>query len=145
MLTSSFPAFGLGLETATSGIMMREPHDSRAGVFTNQILVDMMVYGTLMGTCCLSTFIIIVYGAGGGNLGEGCNAKYSESCDVVFRARAAVFAEVTWLILISAWEFKSIRRSMFRLDPHQTKSRFPFFKDVVTQTRIPLIHHKDAN
>ncbi|KFY31242.1 hypothetical protein V493_01275, partial [Pseudogymnoascus sp. VKM F-4281 (FW-2241)] len=44
-------------------------------------------------------------------------------------ARAAVFAEFTWLNLISTWEFKSIRRSMFRLDP-SSESRFPFFKDV---------------
>ena len=47
----------------------------------------------------------------------------------VFRARAAVFAELTWLILISAWEFKSIRRSLFRLDPYSTKT-FPLFHDV---------------
>lgn len=130
MLTSSFPAFGLGLETSASDIMKREPHDCKAGVFTKQILVDMMVYGTIMGACCLSTFVIIVYGVGDGNLGESCNARYSANCDLVFRARAAVFAEVTWLILISAWEFKSIRRSMFRLDPYQTEHRFPFFSDV---------------
>jgi len=33
------------------------------------------------------------------------------------------------LILISAWEFKNVRRSMFRLEPDST-SRFPFFRDV---------------
>lgn len=134
MLTSSFPAFGLGLEAATSDIMKREPHDSKAGVFTKQILVDMIVYGTIMGTCCLSTFVIIVYGVGDGNLGTSCNARYSEECNLVFKARAAVFAEVTWLILISAWEFKSIRRSMFRLDPYQTEYKFPFFRDVSNLT-----------
>ena len=75
------------------------------------------------------TFVIIVYGVEGGDLGIDCNTKYSDACDVVFRARAAVFAELTWLILISAWEFKSIRRSMFRLDPY-TESGFPFFKDI---------------
>lgn len=145
MLTSSFPAFGLGLETATSDIMKREPHDCKAGVFTKQILVDMMVYGTIMGACCLSTFVIIVYGVGDGNLGESCNAKYSANCDLVFRARAAVFAEVTWLILISAWEFKSIRRSMFRLDPYQTEHRFPFFSDVGYSSQIPSFVMEKAN
>lgn len=130
MLTSSFPAFGLGLETASSDIMRRPPHDSKRGVFTKQILVDMLVYGTIMGGCCLTTFVIIVFGFGDGNLGVNCNATYSDECDLVFRARGAVFAELTWLILISAWEFKSIRRSMFRLDPYQTEHKFPFFKDV---------------
>lgn len=130
MLTSSFPAFGLGLEAASSDIMKRPPHDSKRGVFTKQILVDMIVYGIIMGGCCLTTFVIIVFGVGNGNLGVNCNATYSAECDLVFRARGAVFAELTWLILISAWEFKSIRRSMFRLDPYQKRHRFPFFKDV---------------
>lgn len=75
------------------------------------------------------TFVIIIYGVESGNLGVDCNTNYSDVCDPVFRARAAVFAELTWLILISSWEFKSIRRSMFRLDP-DTESGFPFFKDV---------------
>lgn len=131
MLTSSFPAFGLGREKASSDIMRRPPHDNKRGVFTLQIIVDMIVYGIIMGTCTLLTFVIIVYGPGNGNLGLDCNRKHSESCDVVFRARAAVFAELTWLILVSAWEFKSIRRSMFSLDPATSGERkFPFFKDI---------------
>jgi potassium/sodium efflux P-type ATPase len=134
MLTSSFPAFGLGREKASSDIMCRPPHNMKWGVFTPQIIVDMVVYGIIMGTCTLLTFVIIIYGVYEGRLGEDCNRTYNtfsyeSSCDPVFRARAAVFAELTWLILISAWEFKSIRRSMFRLDP-ASESRFPFFKDV---------------
>jgi len=133
MLTSSFPAFGLGREKPSSEIMQRPPHKIKWGVFTPQIMVDMVVYGIIMGTCTILTFVIIIYGAYDGNLGHECNARYNNdpetSCDPVFRARAAVFAELTWLILISAWEFKSLRRSMFRLDP-MTNSRFPFFKDV---------------
>ncbi|KAI9889663.1 MAG: Na+ ATPase [Vezdaea aestivalis] len=132
MLTSSFPAFGLGREKASSEVMTRKPHDTKKGVFTWQIIADMMVYGTLMGMCTLLTFVAIVYGAANGNesLGTDCNKRYDASCDVVFRARASVFAELTWLILISAWEFKSIRRSVFRLDPTQTEHNFPFFHDI---------------
>jgi Na+-exporting ATPase len=129
MLTSSFPAFGLGREKASSDVMRRPPHDTKRGVFTIQIMADMLVYGILMGTCTLMTFVIIIYGVNNGNLGTDCNRAYGDTCGPVFRARAAVFAELTWLILISAWEFKSIRRSMFRLDP-SSESRFPFFKDV---------------
>ena len=131
MLTSSFPAFGLGREKASSDIMQRPPHDNKRGVFTTQIIVDMIVYGTIMGACTLLTFVIIIYGPGNGELGFDCNRGYSESCNVVFRARASVFAELTWLILMSAWEFKSLRRSMFSLDPATSESsKFPFFKDI---------------
>jgi potassium/sodium efflux P-type ATPase len=129
MLTSSFPAFGLGREMASRDVMRKPPQDKKRGVFTNQILADMLVYGVLMGTVTLMTFVIVVYGRYDGNLGNECNHSYSEACEAVFRARAAVFAELTWLILVSAWEFKSIRRSMFRLNP-DSESRFPFFKDI---------------
>jgi P-type Na+/K+ transporter len=129
MLTSSFPAFGLGREKASPDVMERPPHDNKKGVFTWELITDMMVYGTIQGTCCLMTFVFIVYGPGPDGLGEDCNKSYNSSCDVVFRARAAVFAELTWLILISAWELKGMRRSMFRLNPNDTHP-FPFFKDI---------------
>lgn len=131
MATSSFPAFGLGREQAAQDVMRKPPQDKTRGVFTNQIIIDMIVYGTIMGACTMCTFCIIVYGANGGALGEECNQRYSESCIPVFKARAATFAELTWLILISAWEFKSLRRSMFRLNPDDDGStRFPVFRDV---------------
>lgn len=130
MLTSSFPAFGLGKEPPSGEIMRRPPHNIKVGVFTKQIIVDMIIYGIIMGGCCLATFSIVVYGANGGNLGQDCNSKFSPQCEPVFRARAAVFAQLTWLILVSAWEFKSIRRSLFRLDPYQTEHKFPLFRDL---------------
>ena len=134
MLTSSFPAFGLGREKASYDIMRRPPHDLKWGIFTPQIMVDMMVYGLIMGTLTLMTFVAIIYGANDGRLGHDCNRGYNNdtyesSCEPVFRARAAVFAELTWLILISAWEFKSLRRSMFRLNPDSDR-KFPFFHDI---------------
>ncbi|OTA98229.1 hypothetical protein M426DRAFT_17628 [Hypoxylon sp. CI-4A] len=129
MLTSSFPAFGLGREQASRDVMRKPPHDRKRGVFTNQILVDMLVYGLLMGTLSLMTFVIIIYGVNDGQLGVDCNREFSDACVPVFRARATVFAELTWLILVSAWEFKDIRRSMFRLNPDD-ESKFPLFKDV---------------
>lgn len=90
MLTSSFPAFGLGREKASKDVMRKPPQDKRKGVFTNQILVDMLVYGVLMGVLTLMTFVIIIYGANDGRLGHDCNRTWSESCRPVFRARAAV-------------------------------------------------------
>lgn len=129
MATSSFPAFGLGKEETAQDVMQKPPQDKKRGVFTKQIIVDMVVYGIIMGSCAMVTFCTIVYGAYGGHLGTECNSKYNSSCDGVFKARAATFAELTWMILISAWEFKSLRRSMFRLNPND-KNKFPFFKDI---------------
>jgi len=129
MVTSSFPAFGLGREPAAPDVMKRPPHDKKRGVFTNQIMVDMLVYGFIMGALTMVTFAVVIWGMNDGNLGQNCNKSFSDECLPVFRARACVFAELTWMILLSAWEFKSLRRSLFRLDPTD-KSRFPLFKDL---------------
>lgn len=129
MITSSFPAFGLGREAAARNVMSKPPHDKNRGVFTNQILVDMVVYGVMMGALTMATFVIVIYGAHGGDLGQDCNRHYSDMCHGVFRARAAVFAELTWLILVSAWEFKDLRRSLFRLHPNDDR-KFPIFEDL---------------
>ncbi|KAL9602350.1 MAG: hypothetical protein Q9219_001916 [cf. Caloplaca sp. 3 TL-2023] len=145
MLTSSFPAFGLGREKAGRDIMRRPPHDNRRGVFSLEIIVDMTVYGLIMGTCSLLTFVLVVYGAGGAELGIDCNRGFNEGCGTVFRARAAVFAELTWLILVSAWEFKSLRRSLFDLNPspssgtitsHQSSWLSAFWTSIYTENRF---------
>jgi P-type Na+/K+ transporter len=80
-------------------------------------MVDMAVYGTLMGTLCLVAFVIVVFGVGNGDLGSNCNEIYSDSCETVFRARATVFALLTWTLLLFAWECKHFERSLFRLVP----------------------------
>ncbi|KAK9460319.1 uncharacterized protein V1516DRAFT_676306 [Lipomyces oligophaga] len=129
MITSPGPAFGLSLEPANRLIMRRVPHDTKKGIFTWEIVVDTFVYGTIMGATCLATFIIVVYGHGKGDLGDECNKRLGDSCGVVFRARAAVFAQLTWLILVLALEIKDIRRSMFNLFD-RSGSRMPVFRDL---------------
>jgi P-type Na+/K+ transporter len=68
------------------------------------------------------TFVIIVFGVGDGNLGSDCNERYSPECNLVYRARAATFALLTWTILLFAWECKNFERSLFRLIPKQKRN-----------------------
>jgi P-type Na+/K+ transporter len=49
-------------------------------------------------------------------------------CDTVYRARAAVFASLTVLILLHAFEMKHNRKSIFRMDLLENK---PLFISVV--------------
>ncbi|KAL1891022.1 potassium/sodium eff [Sporothrix stenoceras] len=115
IFTSAMPALGLGMEKASIDVMHRPPHGR--GIFTQQLVWDMLIYGVVMGAVSLLTFVAVVYGANGGELGHECNREWSESCHAVFRARATVFVQLTYLILLSAWEFKDMRRSLFRLNP----------------------------
>lgn len=125
MLTSSPPAFGLGVEKAPADLMTRPPHSVKEGVFTWPVILDCVSYGFVMGGTCLINFVIVVYGRYGGDLGEQCNHAAGDVCNTVFRGRSTVFATLIFQILLYAWELKSFERSMFALTPGR-----PFWKDL---------------
>lgn len=82
LITSSFLAVGLGLEEAQADVMIRPPHDMRVGVFTRELIIDKMVYGTFMGALCLTAFVTTSYAPDGPSpwtLGDRCNEEYNES------------------------------------------------------------------
>ncbi|KTW29903.1 potassium/sodium efflux P-type ATPase, fungal-type [Pneumocystis carinii B80] len=117
MVTSAFPAMGLGMEAACSDIMKRPPHNIKIGVFTYEVIVDTFVYGFIQAVICLVSYVIVVWGYGDGNLGVSCNDFYNSSCEYVYRGRSTTFVELTWMILILAWEMIDFRRSMFYSNP----------------------------
>ncbi|VVT48755.1 uncharacterized protein SAPINGB_P001935 [Magnusiomyces paraingens] len=130
MITSSFPAMGLGIEAAAPDIMDRPPVNSKAGIFTWEIIIDMMCYGVLIAIVCIFSFVVVVYGAGSGNLGENCNNKYTESCLYVFRGRSTSFLTMTWCLLLLAWEVIDLRRSVFAMHPDSETPYTQVFKDL---------------
>ncbi|CZR65470.1 related to potassium/sodium P-type ATPase [Phialocephala subalpina] len=131
MITSSFLALGLGMEEAQTDIMTRRPRDMRVGVFTRELITDKMLYGSFAGILCLVSFVIVVYGDGHGNLGVNCNENWNETCDVVYRGRATVFAVLSFLLLVTAWEVKHFGRSLFNLDPRRFRGKSAIFKALV--------------
>lgn len=136
MITSGFPAMGLGMEIASADIMTRPPHDRKVGIFTTEVLVDMMVYGFWMAALCLSSFSLVVFGFGDGNLGTNCNNQWSEDCELVFRARTTTFVSLTWFALFLAWEMVHMRRSFFRMEP---KPKYPATIWIVHIWRNPFL------
>lgn len=125
MLTSSPPAFGLGLEKATPNLMKTPPHSVKDGVFSWPVIIDCFAYGIVMGGTSLSSFVIVLYGVGDGTLAHGCNHALENGCSTVFRARSTVFATLIFQILLYALELKSLDRSMFSITPGR-----PFYKDM---------------
>ena len=121
---------GLGVEVAAPDIMNRPPQSLKTGVFTTEIMVDMLVYGLWMAALCLSAFSLVLFGFGDGNLGSNCNDSYSAECDTVFRARATTFVCLTWFALFLAWEMVSMRRSFFRMQPKSKKYFTQWMHDV---------------
>ena len=98
------------------------PRQLKQGIFTPELLLDMVVYGVWMSALCLSSFVLVTHGFGNGSLGENCNNGYFDGCQTVFRARATVFACLTWFALFLAWEIRHPRRSFFRMQPHDKHS-----------------------
>lgn len=130
MITSGLPDMGLGLEIAAPDILERPPMPLKVGVFTWEVCCDMIAYGLWMASLCLSSFLLVVYAFGDGNLGEGCNTSYSEQCDTVFRARATTFVSLTWFALFLAWEMINMRRSFFRMQPKSKRIFTQWMYDV---------------
>ncbi|KAL4946627.1 hypothetical protein BDV06DRAFT_208540 [Aspergillus oleicola] len=120
MITSGMPDMGLGMEVAAPDIMTRLPQ-TKQGIFTWEILVDILVYGLWTAALCLTAFSLRMWGFGDGNLGSGCNREYSSDCDLVYRARATTFVCLTWFALFLAWEMVNMRLSFFRMQPDSTK------------------------
>jgi len=96
--------------------MARPPRSPRAGAFNKEFAADAIIYGLFMGIPPLVTFVVVVYGFGDGNLGINCNENLNSTCTTVYKARAAVFASLTIIILIHAFEMKDTRLSIFRMN-----------------------------
>lgn len=129
MITSGMPDMGLGMEIAAPDIMDRPPQ-TKQGIFTWEVMVDILVYGLWTAALCLTSFSLMVWGFGDGNLGSRCNRDYSEECDLVFRARATTFVCLTWFALFLAWEMVNMRRSFFRMQPKSKKYFTQWMYDV---------------
>jgi len=130
MITSGMPDMGLGMEIATPGILERPPQSLKRGVFTLEVMSDMLAYGLWMSALCLSAFTLVMYAFGDGDLGANCNDAYSERCDTVFRARATTFVCLTWFALFLAWEMVDMRRSFFRMQPDSKRYFTQWMYDV---------------
>ncbi|KAL4804215.1 hypothetical protein BDV18DRAFT_142725 [Aspergillus unguis] len=129
MITSGMPDMGLGMEVAAPDIMDRPPQ-TKQGIFTWEIIVDILVYGLWTAALCLSAFSLRMWGFGDGDLARGCNSDYSEACDLVFRARATTFVCLTWFALFLAWEMVNLRLSFFRMQPGSKKYFTQWMYDV---------------
>lgn len=111
VITSCFPAMGLGQEKAQEDILDQPPNST---IFTWEVIIDMFAYGFCMAVSCLLCFVLVVYAKGDGNLGVDCN-KDGTNCDLVFRGRSTAFACMTWCALILSWECIHPVNSLFHM------------------------------
>ncbi|KAG7141282.1 Sodium transport ATPase 5 like protein [Verticillium longisporum] len=106
LVAGAFTETGLGFESASPDILNRPPQSLKYGVFTPEFLADIAAYGVLMAICILSSFVVVIFGFYGGNLGRDCNLEWSEQCNDVFRARSTCYTAMMWIFLFFAWELR---------------------------------------
>ncbi|KAM9889090.1 hypothetical protein OXX69_012931, partial [Metschnikowia pulcherrima] len=56
VVTSCFPAMGLGQEQAIDGVLNQPPNRK---IFTKELLCDMVGYGVWMAACCMLGFVLV--------------------------------------------------------------------------------------
>ncbi|KAJ1899162.1 hypothetical protein LPJ66_002291 [Kickxella alabastrina] len=113
LLTGSPPAMALGVEKAWPTIMDEPPRSSTSGLFTREVQSDIVFYGFTIGLLSISNFWLVIDGFGNGEMGQHCNKEYSESCDLVYRARGTVFATLTLGILLHSYNCRRLRGPMW--------------------------------
>ncbi|KAJ2309181.1 hypothetical protein IWW52_003589 [Coemansia sp. RSA 2704] len=113
LLTGTPPAMALGVEKAWPTIMDEPPRSPSSGLFTWEVQGDIVFYGFGIGLLSIANFWLVMNGFGDGHMGEECNKAYSESCDLVFRARGTVFATLTLAILLHAYNCRRLRGPMW--------------------------------
>jgi P-type Na+/K+ transporter len=140
MVSSSPPAMGLGVERAPKDIM-RHPPRSKSGLFTWEIIIDTIYYGFVAGALTLANFTIVIYGIGNGDLGRQCDssptgpecdpndhtcdqAALEIACNQTYRARGAVFATLTYIILVHAYNCRSLRGPIWTMKLYDNKLLF---------------------
>lgn len=114
----------------------------------------MVIYGTFMAGCVLSSFTLVIFAFHSGDLGVDCNLSYSASCEPVFRARATCYATMTWIFLLFAWGLIDLRRSLFYMPKgfrawamHLWGNQFLFyavtvvFFTVFATLYVPVLNH----
>lgn len=129
VVTSCFPAMGLGQQRAAAEILDEPP---KRKIFTWELICDMFVYGFLMAACCMVCFVVVVYGKGNGDLGSDCNSTSADKhiCNLVFRGRSAAFGAFTWCALILAWECIHPTNSLLKMNPDSEHS---WWKQTITE------------
>ncbi|PVU89478.1 hypothetical protein BB561_005337 [Smittium simulii] len=115
MLTGTPPAMALGTEKALPDNMTNPPRDPLKGLFTAEVVCDLIVQGTFIGGLSITAYWLRLNVFGDGQLGARCNLEFNETCNTVFKARGVNFACLTLLILNFAYSCRDTRRQTLSL------------------------------
>ena len=108
--------------------MQKEPIEKGRLLRNLTLLVDISIYGFLIGTLSITNFLIVAYVDGNGiSHTQNCNLLLTPECEHIFRARAACFASTTLLLLMHAYNCKDLARSLRKMKYRYVPPSLPPF------------------
>ncbi len=99
LVTDGLPGIALGLDPPDADVMKRAPIRPEAGLFTKQLVFQIIFRGILTGLCTLGAFVSVLFVSG------------SEEC-----GRTAAFLTLVLIQLVHAFECRSTTKSLFETD-----------------------------
>jgi len=119
MITSSPVALALGTEDAPRDVMYRKPRKLDDGLFDTELILDLSIYGIILGAMSLGSFALYLPSLH--DLPAGCGKKYLPGvCDEVYAARALSFYVLSALLLVHGFVCRHNRYGLLQ-NPKQNK------------------------
>lgn len=103
LVTDTFPAIALGMEQSEKGIMERQPRDSKEGIFSEHMWVDIMVQGFIVAGLTVLAYLLGCY------IETGKFAFLSASNDGMTMA----FLTLSLVEIFHSFNMRSRRKSLF--------------------------------
>ncbi len=107
LVTDCFPALALGMEKAESDIMKRKPRETKSGIFSGGMGVDVAYQGVLVTVLVMASYFI-------GHFMESGNWEITNSSHGVTMA----FLTMSMAEIFHSLNMRSQRRSIFSLKAH---------------------------
>ncbi len=131
LVTDTFPALALGMESAERDIMRRAPRDAKAGIFAGGMAVDIFYQGALVSILTLASYLI------------GCFIE-TGSWQFVNEAHGVTMAFLTMSMaeVFHSFNMRSQRGSIFSMRSHNKVLWFAMLGSFVATTavcEIPLL------
>jgi Ca2+-transporting ATPase len=105
LMTDSFPAFALGMESQEAGIMDEKPRNAKEKLLNNQTLLKILVQGIGLAIAALLSFSIGLNNGGG----------------TIYQARTMIFITMVFGELIRTYSARSESKFLFQMKPFSNK------------------------
>lgn len=125
LVTDCFPALALGMEKAEPDIMRRKPRDSKSGIFSGGLGVDVAYQGILVSVLTLAAFFI-------GHYMQSGNLAITDSADGTTMA----FLTMSMAEICHSFNMRSQRGSIFSLKGRNKALSFAAIGSLLATTLV---------